>query len=170
MSNWVGQRRGTKHMWIETWPLLRNIILVSKFFSWNFLYKIYQSNTISMLRYSVMLNNMMRKIWNMVSGETLSWVDWLSRWLVNCSGIGSQSMYDFHWSITQDHPDPNFKLIQWLWLSLESGFLTKPDSLGSLNPPDHAGIHGQHWTACRTLLGQLLMIRNGCYKKKENKN
>ena len=106
------------------------------FFPWNFLYKIYQSNTISRLRYSMMLNSMITKIWNMVShGETLSWVDGISRWLVNCPGIGSQSMYDFHWSTTQNHPDPDFKPIQWLWLSLESGLLTKPDSVGSLNPP-----------------------------------
>ena len=137
MSNWVCQRRGTKHMLIETWLLLRNILLVSKImiFSLKFLYKIYQSNTISMLRYSIMLNNMITKIWNMVShGETLSWVR-LSRWLYNCSGIGSQSMYDVHWSITQDHLDPDFKPIQWPWLSLESGLHTKPDSVGSLNPP-----------------------------------
>ena len=81
-----------------------------------------------------MLNSIITKIWNMVShGE--SWVDWLSRWLVNCSGIGSQSMYDFHWSITQDHPDPDFKPIQWPWLSLESELHTKPDSVRSLNPP-----------------------------------
>ena len=112
----------------RTWCIL--------FVSWKFLYKIYQSNTISTLRYSMMLKNMITKIWNIVShGETLSWVHWLSRWLVIWFGIMSQSMYDLHRSTTQNHPDRDWKPIHWLWLSFESGLHTKPDSAGSLNPP-----------------------------------